>query len=512
MSACVGAGGLPQQTSNLPSQPSGGWVAPPGEVACDSKSDSSAGGSRLSSASSNSRRRKKNKKKEKIPPAAPNTYSECPCVHNNWDNVRVKKGQITLRCRECQEQWKTETEKVRKCQNFFNTGTCANGTGCPNPHIHRYKQSLAKRKSIFGDGLLTPKQVEGEEEEEHEHEHEQQPLPPASTASLRPGELEKLQEQITMQDHLQNRHPYQQQQQQPLYPYVDGPPPVPMPSYDRRASSGSSAGPPALENHGALSFSTSPGDGSLIPGAGGNALLIGNRSTFGAGPSGMGNSRPGFGQVPEGMIGDSDSETGTPTAPRRKKKPGSVGSADSNCSPIMTDDVGQCEIDSPDSLGGGEMTDQDIDDMLERQSNGGDPVQKYEPTLRKEAAQRKAHSRTSSADLDGMSDHGGATSSYVAPIPMGTQSGFSNVFTAPAPVPAPVPVEFPGNVVFNDASQSSFGIGNPAPPSNQGGGSSGYNTPTSAPGTPNKGQFYVPQNPPLPHMSLQPEPYANQVC
>eukprot|EP01063_Lacrimia_lanifica_P011682 TRINITY_DN183_c0_g1_i5.p1 TRINITY_DN183_c0_g1~~TRINITY_DN183_c0_g1_i5.p1 ORF type:complete len:717 (+),score=192.57 TRINITY_DN183_c0_g1_i5:54-2153(+) len=92
------------------------------------------------------------KKKEKQLPAEPNTSPDCPCAHNDWDNVRVKKGFITLRCRQCQAQWKTEMGSVKKCFKFFQ-GMCRRGAACPLPHIHRYKQSLEKRQTIFGENL-----------------------------------------------------------------------------------------------------------------------------------------------------------------------------------------------------------------------------------------------------------------------------------------------------------------------------------------------------------------------
>ena len=89
------------------------------------------------------------KKREKIAPAPPNTSSDRPCLHNDWDNVRVKKGFITLRCRICQLQWKTETENIRKCIDYFQT-SCSRGTSCPYPHIHRYKMSVKTREERFG--------------------------------------------------------------------------------------------------------------------------------------------------------------------------------------------------------------------------------------------------------------------------------------------------------------------------------------------------------------------------
>ena len=61
-----------------------------------------------------------------------------PCNHNNWDNVRIVKGKIGLRCRSCGIHWKADVSAIIKCPAFFN-GYCPNGVSCPLPHIHRYK-------------------------------------------------------------------------------------------------------------------------------------------------------------------------------------------------------------------------------------------------------------------------------------------------------------------------------------------------------------------------------------
>eukprot|EP01063_Lacrimia_lanifica_P035601 TRINITY_DN6840_c0_g2_i1.p1 TRINITY_DN6840_c0_g2~~TRINITY_DN6840_c0_g2_i1.p1 ORF type:complete len:631 (+),score=202.69 TRINITY_DN6840_c0_g2_i1:171-2063(+) len=80
-----------------------------------------------------------------------------PCEHNNWDNVRIVKGKIGLRCRTCATHWKVEVSVVVKCPAFFN-GCCPNGVGCPLPHIHRYKnkaKEAAKARmvmSLHGQG------------------------------------------------------------------------------------------------------------------------------------------------------------------------------------------------------------------------------------------------------------------------------------------------------------------------------------------------------------------------
>eukprot|EP01065_Artemidia_motanka_P021749 TRINITY_DN25_c0_g2_i1.p1 TRINITY_DN25_c0_g2~~TRINITY_DN25_c0_g2_i1.p1 ORF type:complete len:625 (+),score=143.18 TRINITY_DN25_c0_g2_i1:319-2193(+) len=61
-----------------------------------------------------------------------------PCSHNNWDNVRTKKGRFALRCRECGAAWRVPCAQVTKCPQFF-YGFCPLGRECPHPHIHKYK-------------------------------------------------------------------------------------------------------------------------------------------------------------------------------------------------------------------------------------------------------------------------------------------------------------------------------------------------------------------------------------
>eukprot|EP01065_Artemidia_motanka_P042362 TRINITY_DN566_c0_g1_i1.p1 TRINITY_DN566_c0_g1~~TRINITY_DN566_c0_g1_i1.p1 ORF type:complete len:771 (+),score=213.58 TRINITY_DN566_c0_g1_i1:90-2315(+) len=77
-----------------------------------------------------------------------------PCAHNNWDNVRMVKGRIGLRCRNCNKHWKPEVAAVVKCPAFF-SGFCPNGVRCPLPHIHRYKnkqKEIAKARNMLEGG------------------------------------------------------------------------------------------------------------------------------------------------------------------------------------------------------------------------------------------------------------------------------------------------------------------------------------------------------------------------
>ncbi|KAJ9468201.1 hypothetical protein DIPPA_04437 [Diplonema papillatum] len=75
------------------------------------------------------------------------------CTHNSWDNVRVIKGHVTLRCRECQDQWRTAADTAwrrRKCTAFPTLRGCPSGDACPKLHIHSKKQSLTERVDRHG--------------------------------------------------------------------------------------------------------------------------------------------------------------------------------------------------------------------------------------------------------------------------------------------------------------------------------------------------------------------------
>eukprot|EP01062_Namystynia_karyoxenos_P064970 TRINITY_DN5816_c0_g1_i1.p1 TRINITY_DN5816_c0_g1~~TRINITY_DN5816_c0_g1_i1.p1 ORF type:complete len:310 (+),score=89.03 TRINITY_DN5816_c0_g1_i1:89-931(+) len=93
-------------------------------------------------------------------PALPNSYENCPCSHNSWDNVRVKKEKVTLRCRVCQLQWKLGYDELgfkQRCAEFGTHGRCRQGDACSFVHVHKWKQSLQKRQEIWGSELLLPR-------------------------------------------------------------------------------------------------------------------------------------------------------------------------------------------------------------------------------------------------------------------------------------------------------------------------------------------------------------------
>eukprot|EP01059_Diplonema_ambulator_P030941 TRINITY_DN5516_c0_g1_i1.p1 TRINITY_DN5516_c0_g1~~TRINITY_DN5516_c0_g1_i1.p1 ORF type:complete len:182 (+),score=46.41 TRINITY_DN5516_c0_g1_i1:47-547(+) len=76
------------------------------------------------------------------------------CDHNNWDNVRVSKRVMTLRCRVCQNQWRAHVEEVWnkwKCA-AYSWGTCH--PGCKKLHINYRKQGLEARFQAHGASVI----------------------------------------------------------------------------------------------------------------------------------------------------------------------------------------------------------------------------------------------------------------------------------------------------------------------------------------------------------------------
>eukprot|EP01062_Namystynia_karyoxenos_P054453 TRINITY_DN4485_c1_g2_i1.p1 TRINITY_DN4485_c1_g2~~TRINITY_DN4485_c1_g2_i1.p1 ORF type:complete len:526 (+),score=152.00 TRINITY_DN4485_c1_g2_i1:86-1579(+) len=66
--------------------------------------------------------------------------SALPCRHNNWDNVRTKKGKFTLRCRECDATHRIRCAALSsiKCRAHW-LGVCPNSSSCPALHVHKFK-------------------------------------------------------------------------------------------------------------------------------------------------------------------------------------------------------------------------------------------------------------------------------------------------------------------------------------------------------------------------------------
>eukprot|EP01062_Namystynia_karyoxenos_P024530 TRINITY_DN19577_c1_g1_i1.p1 TRINITY_DN19577_c1_g1~~TRINITY_DN19577_c1_g1_i1.p1 ORF type:complete len:829 (+),score=198.61 TRINITY_DN19577_c1_g1_i1:106-2487(+) len=72
-----------------------------------------------------------------------------PCRHNSWDNVRIKRGWLILRCRVCHEQWRIRPQDAERCADFApREGVpvgCARGASCPQLHIHYVKHTKVER-------------------------------------------------------------------------------------------------------------------------------------------------------------------------------------------------------------------------------------------------------------------------------------------------------------------------------------------------------------------------------
>ncbi|KAJ9472097.1 hypothetical protein DIPPA_14418 [Diplonema papillatum] len=70
---------------------------------------------------------------------------ECPCAHNKWDSVRIKRKWCLLRCRVCEAHWRLPASDIpaRRCTAFV-TETCTDSS-CPALHIYLRKQRLNER-------------------------------------------------------------------------------------------------------------------------------------------------------------------------------------------------------------------------------------------------------------------------------------------------------------------------------------------------------------------------------
>ncbi|KAJ9472200.1 hypothetical protein DIPPA_29031 [Diplonema papillatum] len=84
---------------------------------------------------------------------APPAEMTRPCKHNDWDDVRTRKGSKILRCRVCQSKWKLPSARVPRCSPFL-CGHCDRGDSCDMVHVHKRKSNLVERFERFGDFVL----------------------------------------------------------------------------------------------------------------------------------------------------------------------------------------------------------------------------------------------------------------------------------------------------------------------------------------------------------------------
>ena len=85
--------------------------------------------------------------------------SQRPCEHNDWDDVRTRKGFKILRCRQCQKTWKL-TSSAPRCMDFLHD-SCEAGENCTRLHVSRKKKSVSDRYKEFGE-VIYEKQREKE--------------------------------------------------------------------------------------------------------------------------------------------------------------------------------------------------------------------------------------------------------------------------------------------------------------------------------------------------------------
>eukprot|EP01064_Diplonema_japonicum_P012525 TRINITY_DN19966_c0_g1_i2.p1 TRINITY_DN19966_c0_g1~~TRINITY_DN19966_c0_g1_i2.p1 ORF type:complete len:281 (+),score=29.98 TRINITY_DN19966_c0_g1_i2:47-844(+) len=87
------------------------------------------------------------------PAPFPPPTSSCPCSHNKWDSIRIKRKWCLLRCRVCDAQWRLPATAVSdtRCIPFITKG-CADEEECTLLHIYLRKQRLEERMARQTDG------------------------------------------------------------------------------------------------------------------------------------------------------------------------------------------------------------------------------------------------------------------------------------------------------------------------------------------------------------------------
>eukprot|EP01063_Lacrimia_lanifica_P032134 TRINITY_DN5436_c0_g3_i1.p1 TRINITY_DN5436_c0_g3~~TRINITY_DN5436_c0_g3_i1.p1 ORF type:complete len:563 (+),score=193.40 TRINITY_DN5436_c0_g3_i1:64-1752(+) len=174
---------------------------------------------------------------------APPADMHCPCKHNDWDDVRTRKGAKILRCRVCQSKWKLPSARVPRCSPFL-SGHCERGNGCPLVHVHKRKSNLLERYEKFGDSVLRGVPTETWEKATKDDES----AAPSGSANISPEHKSFQTPTVTCGDeaylppeHQQFLPPPQQAMEVSAYPA----PPISPTGMGRRGSS-QSMGVPSL--------------------------------------------------------------------------------------------------------------------------------------------------------------------------------------------------------------------------------------------------------------------------
>eukprot|EP01065_Artemidia_motanka_P046165 TRINITY_DN6932_c2_g1_i1.p1 TRINITY_DN6932_c2_g1~~TRINITY_DN6932_c2_g1_i1.p1 ORF type:complete len:269 (+),score=2.03 TRINITY_DN6932_c2_g1_i1:88-894(+) len=86
----------------------------------------------------------------------------CPCPHNDWESIRVRRDEQHLRCRQCECLWFVQVHSFTRCARF---PSCPQGARCPDVHLHHRKRSLKERKhQVFQRAIQA-----GHSQQEAEH-------------------------------------------------------------------------------------------------------------------------------------------------------------------------------------------------------------------------------------------------------------------------------------------------------------------------------------------------------
>eukprot|EP01065_Artemidia_motanka_P002464 TRINITY_DN11179_c3_g1_i1.p1 TRINITY_DN11179_c3_g1~~TRINITY_DN11179_c3_g1_i1.p1 ORF type:complete len:475 (+),score=114.78 TRINITY_DN11179_c3_g1_i1:117-1427(+) len=89
--------------------------------------------------------------------AAGSAGAMCPCTHNSWDNLRVKRGWVVLRCRVCCAQWRRRPQDISRCPLFGRPHSqgCPKGPACEKMHINftrKAREEVLRKRQQQADG------------------------------------------------------------------------------------------------------------------------------------------------------------------------------------------------------------------------------------------------------------------------------------------------------------------------------------------------------------------------
>eukprot|EP01065_Artemidia_motanka_P042412 TRINITY_DN5691_c0_g1_i1.p1 TRINITY_DN5691_c0_g1~~TRINITY_DN5691_c0_g1_i1.p1 ORF type:complete len:599 (+),score=50.21 TRINITY_DN5691_c0_g1_i1:66-1862(+) len=70
-----------------------------------------------------------------------------PCDHNDWENLRLKRGWVYLRCRVCSSTWRHRPQDDSSCGDFASPQGCALGSACKLLHVAARKRTAQERST-----------------------------------------------------------------------------------------------------------------------------------------------------------------------------------------------------------------------------------------------------------------------------------------------------------------------------------------------------------------------------